>query len=132
MASFGEQSPPPRECVPALRCPSSDSSPLSRSDLDIADLPDVYEATIPVQAHWHDLGLALHIPVHELETAAVSAREPKDALKRVLTVWLSRVTPEPNWQSLVTAIGGRIVGRGTLAAEIARLHCPDFRGERGR
>lgn len=93
------------------------------------DLATVYEATIPLQARWHDLGLALRIPSHELDAAAMSTREPKEALKRVLRLWLDRVSPRPTWQALVLAVAGKIVDQGSVAVEIARKHCPGVLGE---
>lgn len=97
--------------------------------LGSSDLATVYEATITLQAKWHDLGLALRIPPHELDATAMSTREPKEALKKVLKLWLDRADPRPTWQALASAAAGKIVDQGSIAADIARQYCPEALGK---
>ena len=93
--------------------------------LAIDDLAPVLEETYEARAKWHNLGVALRLPEHELESIESQCSAPEDGLREMLKTWLRRVEPQPTRAALVKALTSKLVGEELLAKELEEKYCRD-------
>ena len=93
--------------------------------LAIDDLVPVLEETYEARAKWHNLGMALRLPEHELESIESQCSAPGDGLREMLKTWLRRVEPQPTQAALVKALASKLVGKELLAKELEEKYCRD-------
>ena len=93
--------------------------------LTIDDLAPVLEETYEARAKWHNLGVALRLPEHELESIESQCSAPEDGLREILKTWLRRVEPQPTRAALVKALASKLVGKELLAKELEEKYCRD-------
>ena len=93
----------------------------------IDDLALVLDETYEARAKWHNLGVALRVPEHELESIESQCSAPEDGLREMLKTWLRRVEPQPTWAALVKALASKLVGKELLATGLEEKYCRDTR-----
>ena len=115
-----------RLCIVTQDLPCLPASMAAMDVLTIDDLAPVLEETYEARAKWHNLGVALRLPEHELESieSQCSAR-PEDGLREMLKTWLRRVEPQPTRAALVKALASKLVGKELLAKELEEKYCRD-------
>lgn len=94
-------------------------------ELSERDLFDVHEELHPIRAKWYFVGLALKVPVHELEAIKekFADHQVDQRLCEVLTFWLrNSLDPRPSWSDVIRALRSRTVGSKRLANELEAKH----------
>ena len=95
----------------------------SSDTLGMDDLQKVRVATWVVRVDWHNVGLALGLPVDTLEVIKNEQRENCDkCYTQALQVWLRGANPRPSWNALCSALKSPTVGYELLAKELSKEH----------
>ena len=71
------------------------------------------------------LGLALKLPLHEVEFIHLHYQNPKDCLIHVIVAFLEQAEPRPTWRDIVEALRSHAVNLPGLAWRVEEAHCPD-------
>ena len=88
--------------------------------LGIENLLEVLEAVHEVRSEWFSFGLALGIDEPSLKSISSACRaNPKSCLRELLSLWLKNFQ-NPNWDDIVNALRGKIVGHKQVANKIIR------------
>ena len=83
--------------------------------LTINDLRAVRKATWDARAMWKDIGIELDLKVTDLDTIETNHGNVNKCFSEMLTLWLKRANPPPNWSAMVKALKEPAVGCGDLA-----------------
>ena len=84
----------------------------------INDLNTVWREVHIAAAVWEDLGLALLMKPHTLETIKHNNSDVRDRLKAALSEWLKGNGGERSWRFLSRALKDPMVGRPDIAEAI--------------
>ena len=84
-----------------------------------ADLHVVLESTVEV-VDWHNLGIQLRIPPHELDKIKSDHKTVADCSRVMLHYWLN--TGKASWNTLVAALKSPVVNLTGIAEKIAFEH----------
>ena len=69
---------------------------------------------------WYEIGLALRIRRADLEGLNQGKQSNIINLSDILNYWISQGTTEVTWNSIITAVKGKIVGQPCVAKEMER------------
>ena len=72
------------------------------------------------------LGLALNLPLHDVEAIHSQYRNPKECLLHVIIAFLEQAEPRPTWSVIVEALKSPTVNLTALAKEVESAHFPDL------
>ena len=88
------------------------------------DLKAVRGKVLSVASKWYDVGLELDLSADELDAIKMANHDdPKDCLRDLISVWLSRIDLKPTWRALSSALRNPAVGQQALADTIEQHHC---------
>ena len=92
-------------------------------ELTPADLDLVVSAMKPACDKWYEIGLALNLEQLDLETIKWEDRfNPVGCLRRMISLWLKRLSPPSTWSSLVKVLRQPQLGLRWLASLIDEEH----------
>ena len=95
--------------------------------LTIDDLQTITQELLPVAEHWKAIGVALSLNFDEdvMKTFPkhVAHRSVEDHLSEMLKWWLSCVSPEPSWRTIIDALRSPAVGESKLARNLESKYC---------
>lgn len=93
-------------------------------ELNEADLFDLQEELYPIRAKWRFFGLALKVPLHELDSIQREQSNNCTALCEVITYWLrNSIEPKPSWRVVINALNSRSVGSARLGKDLEEKYC---------
>lgn len=95
--------------------------------LDTTHLHDLLCETVSIILEWYNLGLALGLLPHTLDTIQSQNADPSTCRRTMLTDWLKKKdqVPQngsPSWRTLVIALRSATVNREDIANDIAQKH----------
>ena len=90
--------------------------------IGIDDLFDVKSKLIEVAGQWKNIGLALRLKNHQLQTIEDSKKDVSDCLTDMLTLWLNKthdisIYGVPSWQILSNAVRDPAGGNNPAIAD---------------
>ena len=88
---------------------------LNPGPLTTGDLKMVLNSVWDARTKWYNIGIQLDIDVSVLDAIKHDSDEVDSRLTAMLTNWLKRTTPSPNWEALADALKSPAVGYGHLA-----------------
>lgn len=99
----------------------ADTNPDSESGILFQDdLSELLDKLHDCRAKWFDLGVQLPgLTVGDLRAIAYQYRDPRECLREMLILWLSRDHPHPSRKALAEALCNRAVGERQTASLIS-------------
>ena len=73
------------------------------------DKNDLLELLADIQHKWYEIGLALHVGEPVLENLAGKNNSDIANLDHVIRSWMDTMNSDITWQTIIKAVGGRIV-----------------------
>ena len=96
---------------------------LNPGPLTTSDLKNVRKSVWDARTKWYDIGIELEIDVSVLDAIKHDNDDAGSRLTAMLTNWLKRTTPSPNWEALVNALKSPTVGCERQAEDIEKKYC---------
>ena len=95
--------------------------------LTVDDLQTITQELLSVAERWKAIGVALSLNFDEDEMKTfpkhVAYRSEEDHLSEMLKWWLSCVSPEPCWRTIIDALRSPAVGEKKLAQNLESKYC---------
>ena len=83
----------------------------------VPDRHVLLELLADIKHLWFEIGLALKVPDKEIEGLQQKSLSDINKLSKVLQFWINQCV-EVTWQSIITAVGSKIVGQAQISQEI--------------
>ena len=83
----------------------------------VPDRHVLLELLAAIKNLWYEIGLALKVPDEELDSLQQKDLSDINKLSKVLKCWVNQCA-EVTWQSIISAVGGRIVGQTQISQDI--------------
>ena len=95
-------------------------------ELNTGSLGEVFVAVLDAQTKSYNFGLALKVPVRDLDAIRLQYANLADQLREVVKAWLRTATAtHRTWQTIADALKSPIVGEPNLASVIETRYCRD-------
>ena len=89
------------------------------------DAGEIFEKLLPAWNKPLELGLALNLPLSEVEAIHMQYINPRDCLLRIIIAFLKQMKPRPTWRVIVEALRSRVVNLPDLARRVEAALIPD-------
>ena len=95
------------------------------------DAGEIFEKLLPAWNEPLELGLALNLPLYEVEAIHMQYQNPDDRLLHVIIAFLEQAEPRPTWGVIAEALRSRVVNLPALARRVEAALIPDPTATRG-